>query len=148
MFGRRRPGSALDSAMVAGVLALLVGCGVVAPTPPADAKVADATIDGREVGRVTDCAGLGLTQARCNRVLAYTRTLLDSAHPGHGAITREELRDNVTVRLVGGQWQLIVTTETFVAMVEFDLAGGERRVEGVWCGVWQPGDRICDPAVR
>jgi hypothetical protein len=82
------------------------------------------TIDGRAVGPVTDCAGLRLTRARCERALVYTRSGLEQAHPGHAPIIREILHADTTLEYVDGQWQPGVRSGEFVAMVEFDLADG------------------------
>lgn len=104
-------------------------------------------IDGLVMGPVSDCAGLKLTPARCQRALVYARSGLDVQHPGHAPIAREVLHADTNLMFVDGKWQVGVRSGEFVATVEFDLADGTRRAQAVACGVWQPGDLICDPAV-
>jgi len=126
------------------LVAILVGAGAFAwqtASSPPDA------IDGQGLGPITDCAGLGLAPAHCERALALARSSLDVDHPGHAPIAQEILRGDSTLMFVNGVWQRGTRSGTFVAMVEFRLSDGTRRVETVACGIWQPGDPICDHAV-
>lgn len=129
------------------VLDVLAGCGGPTSPTPSDAIPTYETIDGQAVGQISDCAALRLTSTRCERAIVNARSLLDEEYPSHAPINNEVLRGDVKSILVDGHWMLSARSGEFVAMVEFDLADGTRRVISVVCGVWQPGDRICDPNV-
>jgi hypothetical protein len=131
--------------LVGSLLAVIVVAAAVFAWPN-DSSPPD-TIDGQAIGPVTDCVGLGLTPAHCERALAHARSALDVDHPGHAPIAQELLREDSTLVFVDGQWKKGTRSGKFVAMVEFGLTDGTRRVQIVACGLWQPGDPICDPSV-
>ncbi len=106
-----------------------------------------ARVDGIPIGSERTCQQLGLSPARCSRIVLHAKDRLDHLAPGHAEITRVRLYERADPT-VEGRPALASDTRVSVAVVVFDLADGHRGAVEIQCGASGVHPEVCDPLLR